>query len=299
MKELKGIYENTPEIPERWCVRRTPENAEILNAWADSKKKLHRTKNEGWVFFDGESYSDTLKDTKLPEITFEQWQAIPKVAEWLKEFRTEFYYQFVSDVENGLEKLEERDIIGYEAPFDMYSGEVKKGMVFIKAKNWPNRYEIPLPERLALGIGQYLPPAEWVETWKPVYAKPVFKVGDWVTFEDLPTKKTFNIDKIDPITEFDGTQRVISAGINYSAKCCRLATPEEIEAARPKRKYMKQVWCIVGVSESEIKAHTFLYTKEGMPIKFGSKQEAEDWLLKSAVDDRIYKVEPFEVVAYE
>lgn len=212
----------TPAIPERWCVRRTPENAEVLNAWARSKN-IGLEQDNGYVGYDGDFYY--MPD--LPEITFEQWQTIPEHAEWLEKRYQETKEDFIKQMEKQVSEVEEREIIGRVVPMDLYGGAVKDGDIVTKSKHW-NAYETA-----GMGINpKYYFPCEIAEAWQPYYKieKPVFKVGDWVTVEDGFTK-TFQVHN------FTDDGDLISKNDTWGKKFCRLATPEEIEAARP-----REIW---------------------------------------------------------
>jgi len=158
------------------------------------------------------------------EITLSQWQTIPEVAEWLRE--KAFSDNLMDHLGINLtEKVEEREIIGYKAPKDLFGKRIKKGTVFTKCAITAVSFEYI--------HGKTILPCEIVETWEPVYRE---------------------------------------------------------EAARPKRKYMKQIWYVTEYDDD-------FGTRR--VERFITKTAANDWTLENSVDDRLYKIETFEIVAYE
>ncbi len=153
---------NASELPEKWCVRRTPENAEVLNAWGSQKGGSLLTCIDYWVCFNGSS-NIVISKPPYPEITYEQWQTVPEVAEWLIE--KAFSDNLMDHLGiNLVEKVEEREIIGRVVPMDLYGGAVKDGDVVMKSKHW-NAYETA-----GQGINpKYYFPCEIVASWPPYY----------------------------------------------------------------------------------------------------------------------------------
>jgi hypothetical protein len=270
----KEFFES--EIPAKWCVRRTPENAEVLNAWYKSKRpNKWLTSCDLYISNDLDFYHNPTVD--YPEITFDQWQTIPEVAEWINKDGY-FVWREWQNKQAKSKKVEEREIIGYKAPFDIFDGMFKKGTLYITEK-WRSNYH---PHNNTVDL--YRIPKEWVETWAPVYReveKPAFKVGDWVKLAN---------GNIGPITTEGDHSFWIKTGDSCSTQVSKdsemiFATPEEIEAARPKRKYMKQYYRIAyGLGFSD---------------PFDTKEDASAWLLENAIDGNEYTIQPFEVLAYE
>lgn len=126
-----------PSIPSNWCVRRTPENAEVLNAWYKhnmSKSGFNGSFNDSFadcnevcVLYKSGSNWDLLEHAGYPEITFDQWQSIPENAEWLKENGHKFPSTFVKELTT--EKVEEREIIGCE---------IDKNCQYLLRHYWPS-----------------------------------------------------------------------------------------------------------------------------------------------------------------
>lgn len=159
-------------IPEKWCVRRTPENAKVLNAWFLTKwgeNFKHILDKKEDMFFDQNQCWGLSLEEEYPEITFEQWKEIPEVKGWLKEWKEKDH-----DTESILNedpskisyKPELRKIVAYKAPFDMFDGAVKKGSIFFKKDTSDNGYRL---EGWAKYDIYYLP-GELVEKFfEPVY----------------------------------------------------------------------------------------------------------------------------------
>lgn len=281
---------NTPEIPERWCVRRTQENAEILNAWLEHKWALNKVDYPDIRFvvfvcsdwFDGTfcSFGSEMKDG-YPEITFDRWQTIPEVAEWLN---TVYYKNFDGSLylKAGCpkNKVDKGEIIGYEAPCNLFGKRIKAGTVFTKCAITSVSFEYI--------HGQTILPCEIVETWKPVYAeKPVFKVGDWVKVVDPKNQFFGDVLKVESIQK---SGRYECSGLDcFEYYQIEMATPEEIEAALPKRKYMKQVWRVLSSDEKVAKSEHI----------FDTEKEGNDWILENSIEGRFYSCRPVQVVAYE
>lgn len=297
---------NTPKIPERWCVRRTPENAEILNAWANSRFHWtnHHTEKGGYIYYDGKADqegSGPCEDCTI--ITFDQWQTIPEVAEWL------FNY-YVPDTSKRTEKVEERDEKGQ--PLTFWGGKVEEREII----GWKFKEGLSANTKRGANITagyeasnfgglndevhfehnssahDDLKEAGVLELWfDPVYAeKPVFKVGDTVKVIE---KHKDDGGKMLKVINYDSHLNLyqLSNYLYYIPEVLTLCTPEEIEAARPKRKYMKQVWYVL-VMDKNLQP---IATSEA----FYSEQEANEWVLRVSEEGRVYSVKPFEVVAYE
>ena len=124
---------------------------------------------------------------------------------------------------------EEKKIIGYKCPMDLFNGHVKAGDLYIKSTvNKSNSY------RHHNKIDTYWAmPLEIVETWEPVY-KERLKVGDWVIgwHSDNPKYK----NNAWQITKLESSSSKLFAypnnlDCNTFTSNLRKATPEEIEKA--------------------------------------------------------------------
>lgn len=192
---------------------------------------------------------------------------------------------------NSPEKVEERDIIGWSFKDDL-TEEIKNAAYYFAGGTigYTSQKAKCMFEQNSI-IYTLMKQAGFLELWfDPVYSeKPVFKVGDYIRdagFSDVMQIESVHTDS----RRYQGTVgHCKTYCIDFSQAIA--ATPEEIEAARPKRKYMKQVWAIVWFNE-ELE---FI----GNGKKFDSQTEANDWLLQNAKDGLHYSVRPFEVVAYE
>ena len=68
------------------------------------------------------------------------------------------------------------EIIGYEVPFDLWRGEVKKGEIYVKPKDYDGRnYSYSKDQE-----DYYFMPSELVESWKPVYKSELSKITRFV-----------------------------------------------------------------------------------------------------------------------
>lgn len=224
----------TPEIPAKWCVRRTPENAEVLNAWAHSKG-IELKQDNGYVLYDGDF--DYIGPLNYPEITFEQWQTIPEIAEWLRE--KAFSDNLMDHLGIKLtEKVEEREIIGWKFK-EQYNKNEFLAVCRLLCPPTGERKENGWETLFNHGDKSHIKmiESELMHWFEPVYREePKFKVGDWVVWT----------------RDAKPVARKISAPCSFHSDCwslsceqydschkdyLRLASPEEIEAART-----KEIW---------------------------------------------------------
>jgi hypothetical protein len=283
--------EKEPEIPAKWCVRRTPENAEVLQAWrkATFYDKQYWSKyvntDANYLHSGSGIVWDSVREG-FTEITFEKWQTIPEVSEWLKENVKDINFFGTGIILKGIkptEKVEEREIIGWKMkdPNNHAIGLACKRIWATEIKHIEIIHESSLAKQLQkLGV---------LELWfEPVYREePKFNVGDWVIPKE-GNHKAVKIIKIAGKDMYEVDEK--NHGKSYfTHDFCRLATHEEIEVAQPiKSKYMKQRWCVIerGINGDE-------YTR------FDTKEQAHSWILKNADEKHEYEIRPFEVVAYE
>lgn len=213
--ELELVNTEPPTIPEKWCVRRTPENAEVLKAYYGSHP------NNTTFFFSDKTCTDftKLNNDTWPEITFEQWQTIPEHAEWLKENYINF---FGTGLLIKATKVEQREIIGYVFK-ENTSEKIKEACKVIVSRHgdWElwgdNNFLVQSHTEKKLKEAGVL----WFD---PVYReieKPVFKVGEYRIYTT-----GLLIGMMFQVTETHNGNGV-----------SRPATPEEIEAARP-----REIW---------------------------------------------------------
>lgn len=139
-----------------------------------------------------------------------------------------------------VQKVEERKIIGYKSPKDLFDQKVHKGELFLPVGKQKMFWR---PENVNEQQTPYHLPKEIVEEWEPVYEE-LFKVGDWVvasygnvswcsdskgiigyitTITNLPSGYNHRV-KSESLVELN------SYGYDYAYfKKVRKATPKEIE----------------------------------------------------------------------
>ena len=157
------------ELPAKWCILRTPDNARTVNMYFNYlAKSVNYKSHDTWVYSEVVGGTDEYptyvvdggdKDYRKPKILgftpitfqqFEHWvlsKEIPKPAK------------------------EQRKIKGYLAPYDLFGDHVKAGHLFIRfneyyycASNIPPQWKLP---------------SEIVETWEPVYKNEFPKFGSY------------------------------------------------------------------------------------------------------------------------
>jgi hypothetical protein len=139
------LVEDEFVLPEKWCIKRTKETDEIITNWINKTYNTNytlRNLNHPWIpneKLEGNIVSQKYKHEDRTEITFEQF-------------------------EKYVLMKEEKEIIGYLTPSNLWGSEIPKGSVYIKDKNSPGNY--CWQDDLHAG---YRIPSEIVETWKPVY----------------------------------------------------------------------------------------------------------------------------------
>lgn len=129
-----------------------------------------------------------------------------------------------------------KTIIGYKCPTDLFGGKVKAGTIYKVNENtmceefntvgWTANYELAHTNM----------PLEIVTTWEPVYEEQ-YKAGDYITVikgcygHDGDKGKTYLVTEVN---EYGNLHYNTYNSINISKVEVRLATPEEIEAAQTK-----------------------------------------------------------------
>lgn len=148
-KEFKAKYLKEFVLPEKWIIRPLKHEFKVVNNWAMNKTGKNYS---GFVWHKGVSYTQDgiYNPYEKPTITFEQF-------------------------EKYVMKKEEKEIIGYKAPMDLYGGNVKKDTIYVKATNKHNWY-IPQEEykKLPSSSSQMIP-KEIVETWEAVYKQQEYR----------------------------------------------------------------------------------------------------------------------------
>ena len=77
---------------------------------------------------------------------------------------------------------ENKKLIGYKCPFDMFSGRVKKGNIYRKATDNLGNDDYECAN--IIGCGNCYLPKEIVETWEAVYKEDEYKAGEWLFIEN-------------------------------------------------------------------------------------------------------------------
>lgn len=227
------FYKDNFVLPNNWWVRVTEENVDVLKEW--SGKDLKANKSLVGICKNLKNWYKNEYDIGWSDVTITKGETY--------DFGNEITYkQFLKYVLKK-EDIEEKEIIGYEAPMDLFDGKVKKGDIF---KLFQTQYRAKSNGEF---VGGFLP-KEIVETWAPVYKEEDFKVGDWVYVinggNGAMGANTF-IGKI--CTQKTALELIYGGEINYvtapiyvennssSWGLCdgyqlRKATPEEIKAAQ-------------------------------------------------------------------
>jgi len=138
-EQFKEMYlEEEFVLPEKWFIKITDENKEVLNEWKrNTKFKQTITEKESFVVEDGGMYGTKYWSDNKTEITFEQFKKYVLKQETM-----------------------EKEIIGYKTPYNMYGGQVKKGDIWTLNK-YDNGYQS--------NANVTDLPKEIVEQWEKVY----------------------------------------------------------------------------------------------------------------------------------
>ena len=152
-KEFKAKYLEEFVLPERWCVLRTKENHKIINTWFKNNNYGEPYLNYDYITIKGKDNYESPRKEDIPKgctiITFEQF-------------------------EKYVMKKEEKEIIGYKAPIDMFNSEVKKGDLYISYSDNDDLYAPKIP--LKQGSAYYSMPKELVQsTWEAVYKQQEYR----------------------------------------------------------------------------------------------------------------------------
>lgn len=240
-KLLKSLLPQLNEfvLPERWCIKTTPENIDIVG---DYYNKQTRSTSNCYSYYDNDtpyllSHSNKFDESIIKGTTLKNFKSRGP-----KEGYTEITFdQFKKYVLKQTDNMKtNKKIIGYKVPFDINS-YIKKDDIMVYC--YEQGYHL---KGYKLKGAEYYLYKQLVETWEPVYEEEQYKVGDWITIED-PTKLEDGCRGC-PKGTFQVTNKIHSNGlyvynagfnieINYnniwriSNEGVRLATPEEIEKA--------------------------------------------------------------------
>lgn len=136
-------------LPEKWCVKVTPESKEILEKWRTCGVMTSESGYccyQGYLGHLGTRGFFTPNKGDLVEISLEQFKV-----DVLKEIK---------------------EIIGYKSPMDLFNGTVVAGSLFVPVTGIGGVKEGMWYRHATTtsGYSRYLP-KEIVETWEPVYKK--------------------------------------------------------------------------------------------------------------------------------
>lgn len=147
-----------------------------------------------------------------------------EIIKFKKDFVNSLWWDKPTINKNIMEKNNKK-IIGYTCPTNLYEDKIKKGDLLIK-DSYGNYF---------LSSTSHVLPKEIVETWEPVYEEE-FKVGDWVVV--LPNDPCYSnlkggAQKIIEINDFPSLPYTLSFknGNRNSYSLIRKATKKEIEEA--------------------------------------------------------------------
>ncbi len=147
-KKFKAKYLEEFVFPEEWIIKPPQSKFKIVNDWAI--RKSNRDYNN-YQWHSGVGYNQDGAYTSFEDatITFEQF-------------------------EKYVMKKEEKEIIGYKAPIDMFNSEVKKGDLYISYSDNDDLYVPKIP--LKQGSAYYSMPKELVQsTWEAVYKQQEYR----------------------------------------------------------------------------------------------------------------------------
>lgn len=164
-------------LPEKWCIQGCEELGIYIRSLKKFNRIIHPNGNITNCFYycngdikDIQKWKYTLGNIlNKTEITFEQFK------------------KYVL-------KMEQKKIIGYKAPYDLFSGQIKKGEIFIKN----NMHSYSTEKYKSMHV-----PKEIVETWEAVYEpeKPKEEIISMGSF-DLKVTKEGIFHKSENIKEF-------------------------------------------------------------------------------------------------
>lgn len=215
----------------KWCIKRTSNNKSVVNKWFNKLVGVN-------IFKMGSAYLHFPK--------YRGSFVYDRIQQGYKEISFDDFKKYIVDTtakSSDVTIINNRKIIGYKSPIDLFQGQVKAGTLFKKTGSGLH-YWI-LDENGDCKFMDFKVPTEIAETWTPVYEE-LFKVGDWVTVTKEPTpdhwlfdtkQRTFRLTT-EP-TAFYRTQMWSSSGIDNKntgsgfgllPDTFRLATEEEIEA---------------------------------------------------------------------
>lgn len=142
------LVEDDFVLPEKWCIKATPETFDIIQEYF--KKQLNRNpidkEKRAFYHFLAPSFvcTSSIINSNYTEITFEQFKTYV------------------------LNMKEEKEIIGYKAPFDMYGGNIKQGDILKLKPNCTIAWYVNSSKNETFNI-----PEEIVTKWESVYKEEI------------------------------------------------------------------------------------------------------------------------------
>ena len=189
-------------IPEKWVVKVTEKNTDIINAWKQKSNYKDEAKKYEYVSYDGCGCSSLALKWHI-EISFDQFQ------------------QHILN-KNNMQK----EIIGYLCPQDLFNGCIKAGSLYVKAKGNAANGAYIYNNDSTSSI-----PKEIVEQWKPVYTQDELKVGDWVitTQEDFNMYNKYSKGELFKVTKVSNEYVYYEENSSVLKHRIRKATKEEVK----------------------------------------------------------------------
>lgn len=255
-----------------------------------------------WNYFNvgpGRSVTGTWYYTFDKHVYCEESEAIDN---YYTKITTEQFKRYVLKQGN----IEEKEIIGYKVPFELFNGEIKEGFIYKPLASKDNKYYAPVNLENKVGLPCFNLPKEIVEQWESVYKEIEFKVGDWVTVTEKPTEwsskcnRSCPFEDIYPLTgriskmEKDSYYTAIELcdyGFDISGliekDIIRLATKEEIESYLKKEAIRRGFKAGVTIKKSGINSRFTSFTFK--PINDSFAYDFKNDILDSNGNGYIYE----------
>lgn len=172
------------EFPEKWAVKNDIDK--IVGKWFDENKQ-NSIQDYALKYTNKYFHYPAIREKEYI-LDNEYFHAFTEVQKGYTEITLEEFKKHILKEET----MEEKKIIGYLAPYDLYEGKVKKGTLFIKSSYSALYYYTNNKE--------YVIPKEIVENWEPCYKtkEQVFNMGSF----EVVVKDGKAFHKNDDITNF-------------------------------------------------------------------------------------------------
>jgi len=195
------------KLPENWCIKGT--HTQVLEYATKNGVMPPYTNKENYYHFPsfstnwgGHGTSSRSIENGYTEITFNQFKR------WVLK--------------------EDKKVMGYRAPHDLFKGRIKAGEIFSEYSQ--DKFVMYSKNHTTSGV-----PTEIVENWKAVYESE-FKEGDWVRWEGVNPVTGKVIGKSSNWT--DCYKLDVNGNLDTHDSCnvkhLRFATPEEVRIAQNK-----------------------------------------------------------------